>query len=923
MQQDATQDPSSSAPTPAPGDAAALLQALACPVLQLDAAGCVQWASGAALQLLGDVQGQAFAALWTHPAAATALCADAAAQALLYRADHRCFQAHSQPLPAGGWALTLLLQVESANLTALAAPATELQSQLALAVNLGGIAIWRHDLTSGRIHTNPQGWHALGQPPRPEGMDLEELRDLIHPDDRARVVASAVEALQSTQPVDVEARYRHGDGSWHDQLVRRMVLRDAAGRPMAVLGVALDITERRQEGRRAKDMQRRFETVTRAAGIGYWMLEPDQGVSTWSDRLLAMHGLAAGAPAPSTRQWLTDFVHPDDAAHVRESTYRWMHSSEQSLELSYRVRRVDGDVRQLLSHSQREAGVHGPLLFGVVIDLTERLRVEQALKSAQDRVALAARAAGLGTWEVDLATGALHWDEQMWHLRGVTPQPVMMSREERLACVHPEDRTRAESQTRDALASGGVFEMEFRVQWPDGSTHWLASRSIEISDPDPSGGGGLRQRRIGVNWDVTDIRTADSVRQEREIALRESASKSKFLARMSHELRTPLNAVLGFAQLLLAEEAGVDAAAASRRRRLEHIRSAGQHLLTLINDVLSLSALEGGEVRIALQPVALQPLVAQTLPMLAPLQQQYALRIEQGPLDLHVMSDATRLRQALINLLSNALKYNRPGGSVRVEALRRGASVLLRVTDTGRGMSDDQLRHLFEPFNRLGADRGEIEGTGIGLAITKALVERMGGSVHVDSRQGEGSVFELRLPAAEPPTNEPMTAPMTAQMTAPMTAPSTAPASPPEAATAPAAAVFPRRPAALRGQHRVLYIEDNPVNALIVSELAARRSDIALHIAVDGARGVQQAQALLPDLILLDLQLPDFDGFEVLRRLQASPQTARIPCIALSANAMPADIERTLKAGVADYWTKPLDFRAFMDSLDRLFGKTP
>ncbi len=430
---------------------------------------------------------------------------------------------------------------------------------------------------------------------------------------------------------------------------------------------------------------------------------------------------------------------------------------------------------------------------------------------------------------------------------------------------------------------------------------------MEVDEADADSG--PRRRRIGVNWDVSDIRTAATVRQEREIALRESASKSKFLARMSHELRTPLNAVLGFTQLLLADEAAAaglssDAAKLARQRHLEHIHSAGQHLLTLINDVLNLSALEGGEVPITLAPVALRALLAQTLPMVAPLQAQQQVRVEQGALDLHVLADATRLRQVLLNLLSNALKYNRPGGSVRVEALQRGPSVLLRVTDTGCGMSDEQLRHLFEPFNRLGADRGEIEGSGIGLAIVKALVERMGGSVHVDSRPGVGSVFELRLvAAAAPPTAAAVAGPALASH-APQQTQSI------EAAPAPAA-----------GQHRVLYIEDNPVNALIISELVARRTDLSLHVATDGASGVHQAQQLLPELILLDMQLPDFDGFEVLRQLRAEPRTAGIRCIALSANAMPADIERALKAGLSDYWTKPLDFKAFMAALDALFGK--
>jgi len=784
------------------------------------------------------------------------------------------------------------LMMDDSEPYALARIASELESQLALAVDLSGIAVWRHDLASGRMHYSPQGWRALGREPRPEGLTMDEVRALVHPDDLARVVASAEASMRSPHPVDLEARYLHADGSWRPQMLRRIVLRDDAGQAVAFLGVALDLTERQEERRRAGDMARRFETVTRAAGIGHWILESGQKQAVWSEQLREVFGLPSHAPVPLMSDWLNKFVHPDDLDLLKRTMQAWLHSGADSVELSFRGLRADGEVRELFSHSQVEAGSGGRVVFGVLIDLTERRRSEQALKNAEERVALAARAAGLGTWGLDLQTRQVHWDAQMWRLRGLAPRERAMSDAERDACVHPQDRERASRTVDRAIADGSTIEHEFRVVWPDGQVRWLASRSMETQIP---GNGG--KRRIGVNWDITDSRTAETVRREREMALRESASKSKFLARMSHELRTPLNAVLGFSQLLLSDERGSDDAAASRRRRLDHIRSAGQHLLTLINDVLDLSGLEGGEVRIALQPVALQPLVEQTLPLLGPLLDQRQVHFELGTLDLAVMADATRLRQVLLNLLSNAVKYNRHAGTVRVEALRRGKQVLLRVTDTGRGLSDEQLRHLFEPFNRLGADRESIEGTGIGLAIVKTLVERMGGSVHVDSRLGEGSVFELRLSAA---TGTPATPGHTAER----------PAAPTESVTRPS-------------QHTVLYIEDNPVNALIIGELMARRSDLALHVAADGASGVSQARTLQPDLILLDMQLPDFDGYEVLRRLRDQPQTAAIPCIALSANAMPDDIERALRSGVSDYWTKPLDFKAFMASLDTLFGKSP
>ncbi len=782
--------------------------------------------------------------------------------------------------------------IDDSEAFALANSSSELESQLTLALDLGGISVWRHDLLSNRMYFSAQGWLTLGLAPRAEGMGIDEVQAMVHPDDLQAVLTSVEAALTGGQPVDVETRYRHADGSWRPLLMRRVVQRDSLGRATAFLGVALDVTERQQQRRRADDMARRFDTVTRAAGIGHWLHEPGQLRPIWSEQMRLMFGIGPDAPAPTLSEWLHRHVHADDRDGLRRTMQGWMQSGQDSIEYAFRALRPDGSVRQLFSHSQMEPGAAGSLVFGVLIDITERRRSELALKHAQDRVALAVRAAGLGTWEQDLESGDTHWDESMWRLRGHEPQPAAMTRAQCFACVHPDDRQRTATLQDDACAKAATFENQFRVVWPDGSVHWIASRSMQITDVDG------RRRRIGVNWDITDSRTAETVRQQRELALSESAAKSQFLSRMSHELRTPLNAVLGFAQLLLADEPGADAAGQSRRRRLDHIRSAGQHLLTLINDVLDLSGVEGGEMRISHVPVALQPLVEQTLPMLGTLPQERQVRFELGALDQRVLADATRLRQVLLNLLSNAVKYNRAGGSVRVDALREGTQVRVRVADTGRGLSAEQVAQVFEPFNRLGLDHGSTEGSGIGLAIVRALVGRMGGSVQVRSQPGEGSVFELLLAAADEPA---------------------------AAATEPSSAAPPADSRALvcapaRGRRGVLYIEDNPVNALIIAELVARRSDLVLHVAPDGASGVTQARSLQPELILLDMQLPDFDGYEVLRRLRAEPQTAAIPCIALSANAMPADIERALRAGVSDYWTKPLDFKAFMTSLDTLFG---
>jgi len=671
------------------------------------------------------------------------------------------------------------LMMDDTETCALAQAAQELGSQLALAVEVSGLAIWRHDMDAGRTHYSDQGWAALGMTPRPEGLTLAEVRTLIHPDDLPAVMASAVAAMDSPHPVNVEARYRHADGSWRHQMLRRTVLRDAQGRPTAFLGVAMDIT--------------------------------DQRVS------------------------------------------------------------------------------------------------EQALQTAEERIGLAVRGVGLGTWELDLETGSALWDEQMWRLRGRDPQNRAMTAAERMACVHPADRAWLQEALAQDRAIEGTLERQFRVQWPDGQVRWLASRSRALVD---SHG---RPRRIGVNWDITDSRITATALHEREVALRDNEAKSRFLARMSHELRTPLNAVLGFTALLQAAESAesaesaADAAGTLHRQRLAHIAAAGKHLLALISDVLHLSALAGGGVRITLEPVALRPLLDGAMALLGPDPQppgRPPVPVRAGTLDEVVVGDATRLRQVLLNLLSNAIKYNRPGGEVRVDAQRQGDRVLLRVADDGRGLDETQRSQLFEPFNRLGADLEAIEGTGIGLAIVKALVERMDGSIAVHSQLGVGTVVEVSLRAGPVAVSEPTL----------KSEPSRVPQSP-VAATASASAS-----ASTGAQRRLLYIEDNPVNALIIMELLAPRTDLHLHVAVDGTSGLAQALALQPELILLDMQLPDFDGYEVMRRLRADPRTAGIRCVALSANVMPQDIERALQAGVSDYWTKPLDFTAFTAAIDALFG---
>ena len=715
---------------------------------------------------------------------------------------------------------------------------------------------------------------------------------------------SLAEPLAAGQPfAPAPLAGRHADGRpLHGQLAQRLAggLRVLTLQlaPAALAGNAPgpgDAESQRQGELLA--MAQRLELATAAAGVGVWniaLTEPPQ--VHWDEQMRALHGLSPDEPAPGLADYLQRHVHPDDRTNVADSLALLLKRREGLLDMDLRIIGPHGQPRRLATRSAISGADGQRHLRGVVLDVTERHATEDRLRQATERAALAARGAGIGTWESDINASEGWWDEQMFHLRGRPPQSAPVRTEDMMAWLHPDDRARQARGLQAALAADGPTNTEFRVVWPDGSVRWLASRSTPVRDE-----AGRTVRRIGINWDVTDARNAAAARQEQQLAQRESQAKSRFLARISHELRTPLNAVLGFSQLLLADTApGAAPDPATWRRRVEQVQASGEHLLALIDNVLELSSLESGELPLALRPMALAPLVESSLPLVELLAREHGVSLHLGALDGWVLADPVRLRQVLLNLLSNGIKYNRPGGRVTVSTERQGAWLLLRVQDNGRGLSDTQLAHLFEPFNRLGRETEGIAGTGIGLAIVQASVKHMGGTVQVRSAPGAGSCFNVSLQRAEPALG--------------LLAGQAGAAANPDGASADA----PQAPLPPGG--RLLYIEDNEVNLLIVRELMRQRDDLPFLSAPDGGRGLAAARAEQPVLILLDMQLPDMDGHEVLRQLRADPATAGIRCIAVSANAMPEDILRARQAGFDDYWTKPLDLSAFMRGINALFG---
>lgn len=393
--------------------------------------------------------------------------------------------------------------------------------------------------------------------------------------------------------------------------------------------------------------------------------------------------------------------------------------------------------------------------------------------------------------------------------------------------------------------------------------------------------------------DATAAQLLAAERAERENAQQQSMARAEMVARISHEFRTPLNAIIGFSQLLAHSSRGQLGSA--QQSQLQTIAAAGTSLLHLVNDVLDLSALQSDRAGIACAPVPLAPLLAQAQALVAPqaAEQGVALLPLRCDPPLHALADAQRLGQVLGNLLSNAVKYNRPGGSVGLAAVAEGPAVQITVVDTGPGFTAEQQRQLYQPFNRLGAERSGRQGTGLGLVITQQLVLLMGGTLALDSVPGQGSRFTVRLPAA-----------------AMADAAASADATPGGVA----AEALANTPAEGPG-FDVLYVEDDEVNALLMQGIVALRPGVTLRVATHGAQALAMVRERAPDLLLVDLNLPDTDGYALARRLRAEPGLAQVPAVLVSAAAGADQADAARRHGLQDCWSKPLDLQHTLAAL--------
>ncbi len=754
------------------------------------------------------------------------------------------------------------------------------------ALYMSDVSVWWVDADMRRIHFVRRGPGSLGSTGDSASVPLADHRAQMHPDDVEGIALAARQALSGDDRVaDAMVRYALPAGGWRTLLTRRVAHRDAQGKLLGLLGVSIDLSDLVAERERSTRLSERMRLAAETIGLGFWSRNVDTGVGEWDDQMYRLHHRRPEEGPPSFEEWVTRHVHPLDRDWMRErqllSTASWPRVDDVVFRIpvpgSDAMRWIHARSRQLMQDGQR-------MMVGVHVDVTEQEVTRLALERERERIGFVLEAAGVGVWERRLDGGNSYLSDVGYRLRGREPSRLPV--EDVMAeSTDPLDRQAYDDALQRHVEQGDTFRQEYRVRWPNGEQRWLAAFGRAVRDA-----AGRASYVAGVDIDVTERRLAEALARETQRAEQVSRAKTEFLARMSHELRTPLNAVLGFGQLLLHDDE--EAPSPRQRERLVRIEAAARKLLSMIEEVLELTGDSEGHAALVLEPVALDEVAADAMSQAesAAREARVDLRWHVRPLPGQVLSDRLRLTRVLGRLLDNAIRYNWSGGHVEIDSWaesRAGAAGwVIAVRDSGRGMSAEQLRAAFEPFQRLGVEAEAIDGPGIGLTLVRRHVARLKGEVDVDSRPGQGSEFRVWLPQAPLPA-----------------------LAPPPGAEAPDSTAHVLR---------LMCVEDNPVNLLLLREVFGMRPELRVQLCEDAASALASAAQFDPDVVLLDLQLPDLPGTEVMRRLRADTRHAHCRFIALSANAMPDDVKAARDAGFDDYWTKPIDVRRFLASIDAL-----
>ena len=605
----------------------------------------------------------------------------------------------------------------------------------------------------------------------------------------------------------------------------------------------------------------------------------------------------------NTPESFLKLVHPEDAPSLVQFTERHIKLNAVGVAV-FRLQKKHGGYVWVEVRCRSERDEKGHVLFssGVMFDISEQKKIEEALMMSEARHARILKASSDGIWEWESERDSFHFSSRCWEQLGFDEGDDEINHEsDRLETwrsrLHPEDAYLFDRAINDHFTKREPFDIEYRIRAKNGEWRWIRARGSMSYTSE-----GKPWRMSGTNIDVTEFKLAEArVLKAKELAEKANQAKSQFLSSMSHELRTPLNAIVGFSQLFELDRN----LSVVQQENIREINKAGEHLLELVNEVLDLSKIESGTLNLSVEVLRPTELVNDCLGLVQADADARGLTVKvvhELDENVKVLADERRVRQVILNLLSNAIKYNVEGGEIKIRCQQeKGERIRFSVMDTGRGIAAEERANVFKPFNRLGAEKSMVEGTGVGLTISKQLVEQMNGEMGFSSLERKGSTFWFCLPqdteehrnASKSQSNQEGKDLLLNE---------------------------DQLELSFSGYKKILYVEDSAANQKLMQQFLGRYSQISLNIAQDGFSGLYEARTHTPDMIIMDINLPGMNGLETLSIIQREPLTKDIPVIALSANAMDKDIQQGKEAGFLYYLTKPLRMNKLVDVMNELLA---
>ena len=760
--------------------------------------------------------------------------------------------------------------------------------------------VWETD-AQGRVGTDSPTWRAY------TGQSLSEWfgegwTAMIHPGDRNWVLDQWQQALAQHDPLNVEFRLRRSDGSWHWTNLRATPIQLSDGLVKKWLYLTIDINPKKQAEEALRESERFMQGVIRSLPLVIYLFDLVQCRNRYlSPQVAELFGYTPQQMQATNADLVTTFFHPDDwpqlwahFARIRSNQYEGVSPIE--YRINHRQRGwVWVESRDIVY--ARDAQGNPTLLLGTAEDITQRQAIVQALQESEKRLRLAIEATELATWEWNLETDEVYWNEQHFRLFGMEPKPNPLSPDEFFCHVHPDEQPRIKNLLEQAIAKRCVYDAEFCAVREDGSQRWMSGygRIVEERDGKPI-------RLSGVMFDVNERRRAEDALKMAD------QRKDEFLAMLAHELRNPMSTIRSGLQLLTLTDGKEEAS----RATIAMMNRQTDHLVRLVDDLLDVSRIGRGKIELKKEPIELVELVraaAQSIHFLFDEQKRHLL-VQLPEFPIYLVGDATRLTQVVINLLTNGARYTEPGGNVWLSLEQEddrnvptdtpewgshasptlGREAIIQVRDNGIGLASDKLTSIFELFvqvdNSLARSKG---GLGLGLTLVKQLVDMHGGWVEALSEGlGQGSTFRIHLPTLP-------VAPVTESTSAGSTS---------------------HRVAAAR----LLVVDDNEDAALTLA-LLLKMKGYEVHTCNSGRSGLEAAQSLQPAAILLDISMPEMDGYETCRLLRQQSWGVGMRLIALTGYGQAEDRQRTKEVGFDGHLVKPVDLEALTKLLTNLLEK--